>query len=174
MDGKTGNLTAEGSVISQMIVRDVNPSTNAREASRSIGSGQQMLYDDAIRKVTYTTKAHLVGQHGDLTGETIVLTLGENGQDVERLEALGAVKLTEADRITTGDHLVYAAAQEEYTMSGKGRLVRMFRTTAEGCRRSEGSMFTFARGTDTLRIDGGLETRTQTAPDSSCPPPQKR
>ncbi len=174
VDGKTGNLTAQGSVISQMIVRDVNPSTKAREASRSTGSGQQMLYDDAQRKVTYTTKAHVVGQHGDLTGDTIMLTLGENGQDVERLEALGAVKLTEADRITTGDHLIYAAAQEEYTMAGKGRLVRMFRTTAEGCRRSEGSMFTFARGTDTLRMDGGPETRTQTAPDSSCPPPPKR
>ncbi len=47
------------------------------------------------RKVTYTTKAHLVGPQGDLTGETIVLTLGENGQDIERLEATGEVKLTE-------------------------------------------------------------------------------
>ncbi|RPI54739.1 MAG: LPS export ABC transporter periplasmic protein LptC [Acidobacteria bacterium] len=174
VDGKTGNLVAQGSVISLMMVQDVNPETNVREASRSTGSGQQMVYDDALRKVTYTTKAHVVGTHGDLTGETIVLTLGENGQDVERLEAVDAVKLTEAERITTGDHLVYVAAQEEYTMTGKGRLVRMFRTTTEGCRRSEGSSFTFSRATDMLRIVGGEETRTQTAPDNACPPPQKR
>ena len=36
-----------------------------------------MQYDDAVRKVTYTTKAHLIGPQGDLTGETIVLTLGD-------------------------------------------------------------------------------------------------
>ncbi len=174
VDGKTGNLTAEGSVISRMIVADVNPATNAREARASTGAGQRMLYDDASRKVTYTTKGHVVGQHGDLTGDAIVLTLGENGQDLERLEATGTVKLTEAERITTGDNIVYEAAQEEYTMSGKGRLVRMFRTTTEGCRRSEGSILTFVRSNDTLKIVGGEETRTQTAPDSSCPPPQKR
>ena len=52
----------------------------------------------------------LVGPQGDLAGETIVLTLGENGQDVERLEADGNVTLKEADRVTTGDHLVYVAA----------------------------------------------------------------
>ncbi len=125
--------------------------------------------------MTYTTKAHVVGPHGDLTGETIVLTLGQNGQDIERLEATGEVKLTEVDRITTGDHMTYVAREsEEYTMSGKGRLVRMFRTTSEGCRRSEGKTLTFARASDTLKIVGRDETRTQTASDSSCPPPRKR
>jgi LPS export ABC transporter protein LptC len=174
VEGKTGNLLAQGSVISQMIVRDVNPASKTREPSRSIGSGHQMRYEDAVRVVTYTTKAHVVGPHGDLVGETIVLTLGENGQDVERLEATGEVKLTEVDRITTGDHMVYEAANEEYTMSGKGRLVRMFRTTTEGCRRTDGNILKFVRGTDTLRIEGRDETRTQTASDSSCPPAPKR
>ena len=64
-----------------------NPTSKVRETTRSTGPGQQMSYEDALRKVTYTTKARVVGPHGDLTGETIVLTLGENGQDVERLEA---------------------------------------------------------------------------------------
>ena len=174
VDGKTGNLVAQGSVISQMIVQDVNPTSKVREASRSTGSGQQMQYDDALRKVTYTTKAHVVGPHGDLTGDTIILTLGQNGQDVERLEATGEVKLTEVDRITTGDHMTYAAEKEEYTMSGKGRLVRMFQTTTEGCRRSEGNLLTFGRTADKLTIQGRDETRTLTASDKSCPPPQKR
>ena len=39
VDGKTGNLLAQGSVISQMIVQDVNPTSKVREASRSIGYG---------------------------------------------------------------------------------------------------------------------------------------
>jgi LPS export ABC transporter protein LptC len=174
VDGKTGNLVAQGSVISQMMVQDVSPASKVKETKRSTGSGQQMQYDDALRTVTYTTKAHVVGSHGDLTAGTIVLTLGENGQDVERLEATSEVKLTEAERITTGEHLVYVAASEEYSVAGKGKLVRMFQITEEGCKRTEGNNLTFARGSDTLRVEGRDETRTQTAPDKSCPPPQKR
>ncbi len=44
IDGKTGNLVAQGSVISQMLVQDVNPTTKQRETTRSTGYGQQMQY----------------------------------------------------------------------------------------------------------------------------------
>lgn len=175
IDGKTGNLVAEGSVISQMVVQDFNATTKVRESTRSTGYGQQMQYDDAQRKVTYTTKAHLVGPQGDLTGQTIVLTLGKNGEDIERLEATGEARMQEVDRITYGDVLTYDAAKEEYVVIGKGKLVRTFRRTPEGdCRRHEGSVLTFKRGTDTLQIDGGTQTRAQTAADTACPPPPKR
>ena len=132
IDGKSGNLLAQGSVISQMVVQDIDPSTKERVATRSIAYAQQMQYDDATRKVTYTTKAHLIGPQGDLTGETIVLTLGTNGQDIERLEAAVEVKLTEVDRITIGDQLTYDAAKEEYNVVGKGKLVRMFKRAEDG------------------------------------------
>jgi lipopolysaccharide export system protein LptA len=170
IESKTGNLVAVGSVIATMGVQDVNPTTKERETSRSTGQGQQMIYEDALHRVTYKTKATLVGAQGDLRGETIVLTLGANGQDVERLEATENVVLREVDRETIGDHLVYIAATGEYTMSGKGRLVRMRRNTPEGCRMSEGSVLTFSRSTDSLRIEGRVETRTQTSSDSACPP----
>ena len=174
IDGKTGNLVAQGSVISQMIVQDLNPATKARETTRSTGFGQQMHYDDALRKVTYTTKAHVIGPQGDLTGETIVLTFGQNGQDIEKLEASGDITFKEVDRITTGDQLTYDAIKDEYRVIGKGRLARMFRTTDQGCKRSDVASLTFSRGTDNLQLEGGDQTRTQTAADTSCPPPQKR
>jgi LPS export ABC transporter protein LptC len=179
IDGKTGNLVAEGSVISQMLVQDLNPTTKVREIMRSTGYGQQMQYDDASRKVTYTTKAHVVGPQGDLTGDTIVLTLGENGQDVERLEGAGDIKLTQIDRITHGDQLTYIAATEAYTVVSKGKLVRTFKRSEDGaCQRSEGSLLTFSRAADTLQLEGKADTRSQTATqpaaDTSCPPPLKR
>lgn len=174
IDGKTGNLVAEGSVISQMFVQDVNPETKVKETTQSTGSGQKMVYDDALRKVTYTTKAHLVGAHGDLTAQTIVLTLGANGQDVERLEASGDITLIEIDRKTIGDELTYDSAKELYTVTGTGKLVRIFRRTDEGCRRSDASFLTFVRGADSLSLEGGTQTRTQTAPDTACPPPKTR
>ncbi len=89
IDGKTGNLLAQGSVVSQMMVQDTNPTKKVKEVTRSTATGQQMSYDDTLRTVTYTTKAQLVGPQGHLSGETIVLTLGENGQDIDRLEADG-------------------------------------------------------------------------------------
>jgi len=179
IDGKTGNLLAQGSVISQMLVQDVNPTTKVKETTRSTGYGQQMQYEDALRKVTYTTKAHLVGPQGDLTGETIILTLGTNGQDIEQLEASGNVKMTESDRITIGDELTYVAAKEEYHVVGKGRLVRMFKRAEDGaCQRSDGNVLTFSRGADTLKLSGRDDSRSQTAEDkaadTSCPPLPKR
>jgi lipopolysaccharide export system protein LptA len=175
IDGKSGNLLAQGSVISQMVVQDIDPATKERAATRSIAYAQQMQYDDATRRVTYTTKAHLIGPQGDLVGETIVLTLGTNGQDIERLEAAVEVKLTEVDRITIGDQLTYDAAKEEYNVVGKGKLVRMFKRAEDGtCRRSDGSALTFSRGADSLLLKGRDDSRTQTAADNACPPPPKR
>ena len=171
IDGKTGNLVAQGSVISQMVVQDVNPTTKVRETTRSTGYGQQMQYDDALRKVTYTTKAHLVGPQGDLTGETIVLTLGENGQDIERLEASGEVEMTEVDRITHGDQLTYVAAKEEYTRRRQREAGAHVPTdTRKAAARSEGSVLTFSRGTDTSHARRRRrQARTQTAADTACP-----
>ena len=176
IDGKTGNLTAQGSVVSQMMVQDTNPEKKVKEVSRSTATGQQMVYDDTLRQVTYTTKAQLVSPQGHLTGDTIVLTLGANGQDIERLEADGNVTMTEAQRITTGDHLVYVAASEEYNVSGKSHLVRMLQTGSDGkCQKSEGRLLTFSRASETLTVVGGDETRTLTAAESTatCPAPKR-
>lgn len=173
IDGKTGDLIAQGSVVSQMMVQDTNPTKKVKEISRATATAGQMQYEDALRKVTYTTKAQLVGPQGHLTGDTIVLTLGENGQDVERLEADGTVTMTETERVTTGDHLVYVAATEEYNVTGKGRLVRMLTTTSEGCKKSEGQNLTFSRSTEQLKIQGRDETRTTTVADKTCPQPKR-
>ena len=125
------------------------------------------------RKVTYTTKAHLVGPQGDLTGETIVLTLGTNGQDIERLEATGDVTLTEVDRITTGDQLTYVAAKA-------GIQRRRARASSCGCSSAthDGELPPQRRQSfDVLQrrlirfiIEGGDETRTQTGSRHVLPP----
>ena len=169
IDSKTGNLNAGGSVSSTMVVQDVNPTTKVRETSRSTGQAQEMIYEDALRKITYKTKATLIGPQGDLRGETIVLMLGTNSQEIERLEATEGVILKEVDRETRGDHLTYDAATSEYKMAGKGKLVRMRKTGPDGCSKlTDGSLLTFSRSTDTLTVVGGDQTRTQTSNDTAC------
>lgn len=171
IDSKTGNLNAGGSVISTMVVQDVSPTTKVRETSRSTGQAQEMIYEDALRKITYKTKATLIGPQGDLRGETIVLTLGTNGQDIERLEATEGVILKEVDRETRGDHLTYDAATSEYKMAGKGKLVRMRKTGPDGCSKlTDGSLLTFSRLTEILTVVGGDQTRTQTSSETTCTP----
>ena len=172
VETKTGNLSARGSVISTMIVQDTNPTTKERVTTTSTGQGQSMVYEDQLRKITYTTKAVLLGPQGDLRADTVVVVLGSNGQDIESLEAIGNVTFKETDRVTVGDHLTYVAAKAEYSMTGKGRLVRMLRTTSDGCDKSEGSVLTFSRETDSLRIEGKEETRTSTSSETSCVPPK--
>lgn len=163
VDGGTGNLSAGGGVRSILLVQDTNATTKVRETSRAATSAQAMVYEDGPRVVTYTSDAILDGPQGNLKGNEIVLHLGANGQDIDRMEATGNVTFREQDRVTTGERLTYVAAAEEYNVSGtKDRLVQMIRRAEEGCRESSGSLLTFSRATDSLRIEGKEVTRTQT------------
>jgi lipopolysaccharide export system protein LptA len=163
IDGSTGNLSASGGVRSWMVVQDTNAETKEQERSVARGVGQEMAYDDSLRKVTYVKGANLVSPQGDVKGDTVVLFLGANGQDIDRMHAIGNVTFKEKDRITTGEELDYSAASEEYTMAGtKDKLVRMLRREEKECKESRGSALTFKRGADSLAMKGSEGTRTQT------------
>jgi lipopolysaccharide export system protein LptA len=163
IDGSTGNLSASGGVRSWMVVQDTNAETKEQERSVARGVGKEMAYDDSQRKVTYVKDANLVSPQGDVKGNTVVLFLGANGQDIDRLHAVGNVTFKEKDRITVGEELDYSAASEEYTMAGtKDKLVRMLRREQTECKESTGSALTFKRGADSLAMKGSEGTRTQT------------
>jgi lipopolysaccharide export system protein LptA len=117
-----------------------------------------MQYDDATRRMTYETTAHLVSPQGDITAAKIGLTLAKDSQDVKTLDAAGTVTLKETGRVTTGDALLYVAEGELYTMSG--RLVKMIEAN---CRVSTGTKLTFDKSTDNLRIEGNDDSRTQSS-----------
>jgi lipopolysaccharide export system protein LptA len=157
VDGHTGNLQAEGGVKSTLIVNDTDPETKKPVASRAAGSGTTMQYEDADRRVTYTTSAHVTGPQGDIVASTIALTLAKESQDVEHMTADGSVTLRENGRVTTGDKLVYVAKDETYTMSGK--VAKMIEAN---CRQNTGTILRFEKSTDNLYIDGADESRMQT------------
>ncbi len=156
VDGKTGNLTADGHLVSRIIVNDADPATKAPIASRAAATAGSMAYDDAARSVKYASKAHVTGPQGDVTAETVVLTLAKESQDVQRLEATAGVTLRENGRTTTGDRLLYSAEDESYTMTGK--VARMIEAN---CRENVGTTLRFEKSTDKLRIDGIDDSRMQ-------------
>jgi LPS export ABC transporter protein LptC len=158
IEGRSGNLHAEGTVKSTIFVNDVDPETKQTKSTLSTASGGAMQYDDAERKMTYETTAHMLSPQGDITAAKIGLAFAKDSQDVKTLEASGTVTLKENGRVTTGDKLIYVAEGEVYTMSGK--LVTMIEAN---CRVSTGTKLTFDKSADNLRIEGNDDSRTQSS-----------
>jgi lipopolysaccharide export system protein LptA len=124
---------------------------------------EELVYEDANRKATYTTKAHMNGPDGDLTADRIELFLTEGGGELERAEADGSVISREQDRRAYGDHLTYIAAKDEYTMVGKP--VKVFDDKPPDCKVTHGTTLTFHKAVDTISATGNgvsAGTRTET------------
>jgi lipopolysaccharide export system protein LptA len=158
IDGHTGNLRAEGTVKSTILINEVDKETKKPTSTASTATAGSLQYDETARTMSYQTSGHLVSPQGDITAATIVLTFAKDTQDVKTLEATTAVTLKESGRVTTGDKLLYAADGDIYTMSGK--LVKMVQPN---CRVDTGTKLTFYKSADTLQIEGNDDSRTQSS-----------
>lgn len=162
IDEKTGNLTASGSVRSTLPFEQVDSKTNEKKKVTSIASSQDLQYDDALRRATYTTSAHVVGPQGDLRAVKIEMYLAEGGGSLEKVEAYDNVNLKTDDRTATGQHMTYFASDERYVMTGAPV------TIVEACRETTCKVLTFFRSADRVLCDGSEEKRTQTVGGGTC------
>jgi lipopolysaccharide export system protein LptA len=150
-----------------MLLLQTNDQTKAKEQTPTTGAAADLHYEDAIRRATYTTNAHLSGTQGDLTADKIELYLDETGDEVERIEGYKTVNLLTTDgRRATGDRMTYFASDERYVM--KGVPVKII----EECRETTGKTLTFFKSTDRIIVDGNEETRTQTKGGTKCGEPR--
>ncbi len=157
-DSDKGDLGAEGSVESRMILEQINDKTQARERVMSVATAKSLAYEDSRRLATYTATAHLNGPQGDLTADKIEVYLKENGNEVDHLEAYSAVRLKTPDaRAATGDHMIYHGNDESYDMTG-----RPVRIVDQNSCETEGKTLHFFKSTDRIIIDGHEEKRTET------------
>ncbi len=156
VDDQKGDLSGNGNVISRMLFDQVNAKTKEKEQVRSVMTADTLVYEDATRRATYTGGAHMNGPEGDLAGDRIVLFLSEGGNEVERMEADGAVTLRTPDgRKAAGTHLTYHAANEQYDMLGKPV------TLDDESGETMGNSLTFFRSTDRIIVDGKEQKRTE-------------
>ena len=167
IDDKSGNLIAHLKVRTKMLIDDVDPKTNERKSTETIGTGEHFVYDDAKHLATYTSAApnlaHLVGAQGDLTGLRIDMFLKEGVNELERLEAEGTVTTIESDRTARGRHLTYTAADETYVMVGSPVEVVQKETTS--CKKTLAGVLRFQRAVDNIQTEGSPVTTTTIA----CP-----
>ncbi len=156
VDDQTGNLTASGGVDSRMILDQANSETNAKEPFRSVATAADLVYDDSVRRVTYTGTARLNGPDGDLTADKIEIYLLEGGSEVDHLEAYTGVNLRTPDgRKASGSRLTYVAKIDQYTMSG------LPVTLEDETGQTTGNSLIFFRSTDRILVDGKEQRRTE-------------
>ncbi len=168
LDDKSGDLAASGdtaTVTTSVMLEQVNQETKKTERVRSIGTAKDFLYEDSLRRATYTGDAHLSGPEGDITAPKIELYLKESGNELERAEAYEAVTLRESGRTTTGTRMTYFADAERYEMSGAPVKI------VDQCGgETLGRTLTFDKTSDTIVLDGKKQFRTQSKGGANkCP-----
>ena len=169
LDERQGNLMATGSVRARSVLVQLNEETGELEPVITVGWGEELFYDDSLRRTTYTTDARVDGQTGDLRADRIDMYLGARGDTVERVEAYDAVTVQLHDRWAAGDRFTYVEADGRYDMSGVP--VRIIEQLDTECRETTGRTLTFYSSVDNITIDGDAEVRTQSTQTTSgtCP-----
>ena len=152
VDDNTGNLEAHGNVHTTMQLEEVDSKSGRKTMTTSDGTSETFLYEDAKRLATYTTKAHIKGGEGDVTGDKIELFLEAEKNELQRAEAYGQVIVKEPDRTATGNRLTYTAAAEEYFMTGTPVVV--IQKSPTDCKQTTASSVKFRRAIDTVDAGG--------------------
>jgi LPS export ABC transporter protein LptC len=182
LDDKSGDLTASGGVTTTTLLEQnakavadkekeknktaAKPADTApvKERVLSIATAKDFVYEDNVRRLTYTGDAHMTGPQGDMTASKIELYLKPSGDELERAEAYEKLTLREQNRTTTGNRLTYTTADEKYVITGAPVEI-----TDECSRVTTGHTLTFVKATDTIVVDGNDQIRTQTKGGGKCP-----
>ncbi len=166
MDDQSGDLTAHGSVRTVFVMDQEDAATKKTTRSQSVGRADDMKYEDAVRRLTYTGAAQMGGVQGDLRGDKIEVYLNASGNEMDRIEAYAKVTLKSEGRTATGDRLTYFSADERYEMLGAPVKI------VEECRETIGRSLTFFRSADRILVDGREERRTETKGGAKCGEPR--
>jgi len=155
LEDKTGNLHAAGNVVTSMVLTEKADKAAGRTPAVTQATNttaEDLLYEDARHRATYTGKAHMNGPSGDVTAAKIELFLAEQGGELERAEADGDVISRQDLRRAYGQHLTYYAKDESYTMTGSP--VKVYDDTPPNCRVTEGATATFQRTGSASSVSG--------------------
>jgi LPS export ABC transporter protein LptC len=165
IDDKTGDLTADGSVVSTTTV-DQTDKDKKKERIRTAATADSFRYEDARRRAAYRGGVHFNGGQGDLTAESIDLYLKSTGNELDRAEASdpkNGLVLREQGRKTLGSRMTYTSADDRYEVTGTPVSL-----TDQCGRVTSGRTLTFRKATDTIEVDGNQRVRTQTKNGEKC------
>jgi lipopolysaccharide export system protein LptA len=183
LEDKTGNLHATTNVRTVMALeeaKDTNNGKDTRDGKDTKGAkdtkeqkdtkekptqpttttANELVYSDNEHRATYTGSPHMKGPDGEVTGDTIMLFLSEQGGQLERAEADGNVISKQEQRRAYGQHLTYLAKEDAYTMVGLP--AKVYDDVAPDCKYTEAASVSFKKAANTTSASG-----TQTIPQKS-------
>ncbi|HYT67832.1 MAG TPA: LptA/OstA family protein [Vicinamibacterales bacterium] len=145
LEDKTGNLHATTKVFTSMVLTEAQDKNEKPakpvQTEPTNTTADELLYEDAKHRATYTGNTHMSGPDGDVTSDKLELYLAEQGGQLQRAEADGNVVSRQELRRAYGRHLTYVAKDEEYKMVGSP--VKVYDDTPGNCRVTEGAVATF-------------------------------
>ncbi len=171
LDEAVGDLRIEGAARTRFPLVQVDDDGGLPQQSLSAGRGAAVRYENAARRVIYTTDAGLRLPRGELTADDIRVHLRADDNALDRVTAAGNVTFVSPGRRVAGDTLVYRDADGRYEMTG--RPVRMLEEVDAECRETTGRTLTFFRAADEVAVDGQAGVRTATA-SGDCPESMSR
>ena len=161
VDDSTGNLEVNGAARTELMLENPDKATGKRTVSRTIGTADVFVYDDAKRLATYTMqnesltqgrRAHLVGPDGDITADKLELILKPEASELDRAEGYGNIVVKEPARTVSGARMTYGADSQQYIVTGTP--VEVIDITPPNCKKSTYATITFHRGADTAEGAG--------------------
>jgi lipopolysaccharide transport protein LptA len=164
LEDKTGNLRATTKVTTSMTLTQASAPKTAPKPEATLTTADEMLYEDAKHRATYTGSAHMSGPDGDVTADKIDLFLAEEGGALERAEADGNVISRQEQRRAYGTHLTYLAKEGEYTMVGAP--VKVYKDTSPDCGLTEGAVAKFSSATKAADGKNRVSTSTVSGSDA--------
>lgn len=181
IDDKSGNLRATTKVISVMVLTQADDkkaadrkpaaaksSESKTPVEKTTTTADELLYEDAKHRATYTGNTHMSGPNGDVTGDKMELFLAEKGGQLERAEVDGNVVSRQENRRAYGKHLTYLAKDDLYTMTGTP--VKIYEQKPNSCMITEGTTLVFDRTLSTTTASGNSTTGQRTRTEPVCPP----
>jgi lipopolysaccharide export system protein LptA len=161
LEDKTGNMHATTNVTTVMTLEEADDKpTAAKDKDKTtkpptpptVTTANDLLYKDNEHQATYTGNPHMKGPDGDVTAETIVLFLAQQGGQLERAEADGNVVSKQEQRRAYGRHLTYVAKDDIYTMVGVP--AKVYDDVAPNCKYTEAATVSFKKAVNTTSASG--------------------
>ncbi len=162
LEDKTGNMHATTNVTTIMTLEEADDKAGNDKAAKdkspktptppTVTTATDLLYEDNDHRATYTGNPHMKGPDGDVTADTIVLYLAQQGGQLERAEADGNVVSKQEQRRAFGRHLTYIAKDDTYTMVGIP--AKVYDDVSPNCKYTEAATVSFKKAVNTTSASG--------------------
>lgn len=113
-------LIASLVLVSDLMAASADKSSRRENSSQPITvKSNELVADNKGKTATFTGK--VVAKQGDVTifSDKLIVNYAENGAEVDKVEAIGNVRIVQANRTGISSHALYESREGRITLTGK-------------------------------------------------------